>query len=66
MNTKKDQATPRPNVPCKEGRSHSIGIFSGTCSNCGHRFWKEDKKKAKDFGQLMSKVENEINTAEGR
>lgn len=56
MNTmKKDLASARP---CKEGMSHSIGMFSGTCSNCGKRFWAADKKKAKSFASLMSKIAN--------
>lgn len=28
-------------MPCIKGKQHSIGMFSGVCSNCRKRFWDE-------------------------
>lgn len=34
-------------TPCKKGKIHSIGIWSGICSHCKKTFWKPNKKKLK-------------------
>lgn len=44
---------------CIEGMQHSIGMYTGICSNCKKRFWETDKEGLKRWNKAK-KILNSI------
>ena len=44
------------NAPCKKGKYHSVGIFTGVCSNCQKQIHKSEPERKAAFDKVMRGV----------